>query len=131
MRMIRVKLTSILVNDQNRARAFYTEKLGFKIKHDIPMGGANWLTLTASDDTDGVELLLEPNTGVSEAKAMTEALHAKGIPQTQLYTADIATEYEALKAKGVVFKAAPAQMGPTLYADFDDTCGNTIRLVQG
>ena len=129
--MIRVKLTSILVNDQNRARAFYAERLGFKIKHDIPCGAAFWLTLTAPDDPDGVELLLEPNSGVAEAKAMAEALYARGIPQTQLYTADIAAEYEALKAKGVVFKAAPAQMGPTLYVDFDDTCGNWIRLLQG
>jgi catechol 2,3-dioxygenase-like lactoylglutathione lyase family enzyme len=129
--MIRVKLTSILVNDQKRARAFYTEKLGFKIKHDIPMGGANWLTLTAPDDLNGVELLLEPNSGVAEAKTMTEMLYAKNIPQTQLYTADIAAEYEALKAKGVTFKASPAPMGPTVFADFDDTCGNWIRLVQG
>ena len=104
--MLRVKLTSILVNDQNRARAFYTEKLGFKIKHNVDMGGAFWLTLTAPDD---------PN----------------GMPQHQLYTADIIAECEALQARGVVFKAEPAEMGPTLYADFDDTCGNYIRLVQG
>lgn len=129
--MIRVKLTSILVDDQNRARAFYTEKLGFKIKHDIDLGGGFWLTLTAPDDPNGVELLLEPNTGVAEAKAMTEALYARGIPQTQLYVADLAAEYEALKAKGVIFKGPPAAMGPTLFADFDDTCGNTIRLLQG
>ena len=129
--MIRVKLKSILVNDQNRARAFYTEKLGFKIKHDIPMGAANWLTLTAPDDPGGVELLLEPNFGIAEAKAMTEALYAKGMPQTQLYTSDIQSEYESLKAKGVAFKAPPVPMGPTVFADFDDTCGNFIRLVQG
>ena len=130
--MIRVKLMSILVNDQNRARAFYTEKLGFKIKHDLPCGpDVFWLTLTAPDDAGGVELLLEPNNGVPEAKAMTEALYARGIPQTNLYTPDIAAEYEVLKARGVVFKAPPAEMGPTLYADFDDTSGNWIRLVQG
>jgi catechol 2,3-dioxygenase-like lactoylglutathione lyase family enzyme len=129
--MIRVKLTSVLVNDQNRARAFYTEKLGFKIKHDLPCGDTFWLTLTAPDDANGVELLLEPNSGVAEAKAMTEALYARGMPQTQIYATDIAAEYEALKSKGVAFKAAPAQMGPTLYADFDDTCGNWIRLLQG
>src|SRR5215813_9804684 len=118
--MIRVKLTSILVNDQNRARAFYTEKLGFKIKHDLPCGpDVFWLTLTAPDDPDGVELLLEPDSGVAEAKTLSEVLYARDIPKTQLYTADIAAEYEALKAKGVVFKAPPAEMGPTLYADFD------------
>lgn len=128
--MIRVKLTSILVNDQARARAFYAEKLGFEIKHDLPCGDVFFLTLTAPDDLNGIELLLEPNTGVPEAKAMTEALYARDIPQAQLYTADIAAEYAALKAKGVAFKAPPAQMGTTLYADFDDTCGNWIRLVQ-
>lgn len=129
--MIRVKLTSILVNDQNRARAFYTAKLGFKIKHDICCGGDFWLTLTAPDDADGVELLLEPAHGLAEAVAMTKAMYAGGMPQRQLYTADITAEYEALKVRGVVFKAPPAQMGPTLYADFDDTCGNWVRLLQG
>ena len=129
--MIRVKLTSVLVNDQNRARTFYTEMLGFKIKHDIPCEGANWLTLTAPDDPSGVELLLEPNSGFPEAAALTQAMYARSVPQTQLYAADIAAEYEKLKAKGVVFKAPPAPMGPTLYADFDDTCGNFIRLLQG
>ncbi|MFZ2029998.1 MAG: VOC family protein [Vitreimonas sp.] len=128
--MIRVKLTSILVNDQARARAFYTEKLGFKIKHDVDMGGAFWLTLTAPDDPKGVELLLEPR-GLPEAATMAEKLYAIGMPQAQLYTDDIIAEHERLDAKGVVFKAEPAEMGPTLYADFDDTCGNWIRLVQG
>ena len=129
--MIRVKLKSILVNDQDKARAFYTEKLGFKIKHDIPIGAGAWLTLTAPDDPDGVELLLEPVHGLAEAVAMTQALYAKSIPQTQVYTADLSVEYETLKARGVVFKAPPASLGPTLFADFDDTCGNYIRLVQG
>src|SRR5262245_9311633 len=115
--MIRVKLMSILVNDQNRARAFYTEKLGFKIKHDIPMGGAAWLTLTAPHDPDGVELLLEPVHGLAEAVAMTEKVRAMGMPLAQLYTADLNAEYEALKARGVAFKDAPKTMGPTFYAD--------------
>ena len=128
--MIRVRLTSILVNDQRRARAFYTEKLGFKIKHDIPCGGDFWLTLTAPDDPDGVELFLEPVHGLAEAVTMTQKMYATDMPQHQLYTADITAEYEALKAKGVAFKAPPAEMGPTLYADFDDTCGNWIRLLQ-
>jgi catechol 2,3-dioxygenase-like lactoylglutathione lyase family enzyme len=129
--MIRVKLTSILVNDQNKARAFYTEKLGFRIKHDIPMGGAYWLTLTASDDPNGVELLLEPVQGLSEAVTMTEKCYAIGMPRAQLYTSDLNAEFAALAAKGVVFRDKPKPMGPTYYADFDDTCGNYIRLVQG
>ncbi len=129
--MIRVKLTSILVNDQAKARAFYTEKLGFRIKHDLPCGDVFFLTLTAPDDPNGVELLLEPVQGLAEAVAMTQKMYETGMPATQLYTADIAAEYETLTARGVVFKAPPAEMGPTMYADFDDTCGNYIRLLEG
>jgi catechol 2,3-dioxygenase-like lactoylglutathione lyase family enzyme len=128
--MIRVKLTSIMVDDQNKARRFYTEVLGFAIKHDIPVGEAAWLTLTAPDDPNGVELLLEP-TGHPASGPFQKALYADAMPLTQLYTDDIAQEYERLKARGVVFKNAPQAMGPTFYADFDDTCGNFIRLVQG
>jgi catechol 2,3-dioxygenase-like lactoylglutathione lyase family enzyme len=128
--MIRVKLTSIMVDDQDRARAFYTEKLGFRIKHDIPMGGASWLTLVARDDPDGVELLLEP-TGHPAAKPFQQALRADGVPLTQLYTEDLRAEHARLTAAGVSFRGEPKAMGPTLYADFDDTCGNFIRLVQG
>jgi catechol 2,3-dioxygenase-like lactoylglutathione lyase family enzyme len=128
--MIRVKLISILVNDQARARRFYTDILGFRIKHDIPIGEAAWLTLVAPDDPDGVELLLEP-TGHPAAVALQQALHKDAIPLTQLYTEDIANEFERLRAKGVAFRDKPKAMGPTKFADFDDTCGNLIRLVEG
>jgi catechol 2,3-dioxygenase-like lactoylglutathione lyase family enzyme len=128
--MIRVKLMSIMVNDQNRARRFYTDVLGFRIKHDIPIGAAAWLTLVAPDDAGGVELLLEP-TGHPAAVALQQALHKDGIPLAQLYTADIAAEFARLRAKGVAFQAEPKPIGPTKFADFDDTCGNLIRLVEG
>ena len=128
--MIRVKLMSILVGDQDRARRFYTDVLGFRIKHDIPMGGAAWLTLVAPDDAGGVELLLEP-TGHPAAVALQQALYKDGIPLAQLYTDDIAAEFARLRAKGVAFKDEPKAMGPTRFADFDDTCGNFIRLVEG
>jgi catechol 2,3-dioxygenase-like lactoylglutathione lyase family enzyme len=128
--MIRVKLMSIMVSDQNRARRFYTDVLGFRIKHDIPLGAAAWLTLVAPDDAGGVELLLEP-TGHPAAVALQQALHKDGIPLAQLYTADIAAEFERLRAKGVAFRDEPKPMGPTKFADFDDTCGNLIRLVEG
>jgi hypothetical protein len=104
--------------------------LAFVIKHDVPLGGAAWLTLVAGDDRDGVELLLEP-TGHPAAVTFQQALYDDGIPLTQLYTEDLHTEYARLKARGVVFKSAPQKMGPTLFADFDDTCGNLIRLVEG
>lgn len=128
--MIRVKLTSIMINDQDRARRFYTEMLGFRIKHDIPLGGASWLTLTAPDDADGVEILLEP-TGHPASVPFQQALYKDGIPLTQLYTENLAAEVERLKAKGVAFKGEIKEMGPTKFADFDDTCGNFIRLVEG
>jgi catechol 2,3-dioxygenase-like lactoylglutathione lyase family enzyme len=128
--MIRVKLTSIMVNDQGRARGFYTDVLGFRIKHDIPCGAAAWLTLVAPDDAGGVELLLEP-AGHPAAAALQQALYKDGIPLTHLYTEDIAAEFQRLKAKGVAFRDEPKPMGPTKFADFDDTCGNFIRLVEG
>ncbi|HET9903166.1 MAG TPA: VOC family protein [Xanthobacteraceae bacterium] len=128
--MIRVKLTSILVNDQERARRFYTDVLGFRIKHDIPLGHAAWLTLIAPDEAKGVELLLEP-AGHPAAAALQRALYEDGIPLAQLYTEDISAEFERLRAKGVAFRDEPKAMGPTKFADFDDTCGNFIRLVEG
>ena len=128
--MIRVKLMSILVNDQNRARRFYTDVLGFSLKHDIPVGEAAWLTVVAPDDVGGVEILLEP-TGHPAAVALQQALYKDGIPLAQLYTDDIAAEFDRLRANGVAFRDEPKTMGPTKYADFDDTCGNLIRLVEG
>ncbi|HEX5776908.1 MAG TPA: VOC family protein [Caulobacteraceae bacterium] len=128
--MIRVKLTSIIVNDQDRARRFYTEILGFVIKHDIPMGAASWLTVTPPDAPDGVELLLEP-AGHPASAAFQQALYRDGVPLTQLYTDDLRQEHRRLKALGVAFRGEPKQMGPTLLVDFDDTCGNLIRLVEG
>jgi catechol 2,3-dioxygenase-like lactoylglutathione lyase family enzyme len=128
--MISVKLTSIMVDDQDRARRFYVDKLGFVIKHDIAMGGANWLTLTAPDAPDGVELLLEP-TGHPASVTFQAALYRDGIPLTQLYTADLQVEYARLTALGVAFRSEPKAMGPARFVDFDDTCGNLIRLVEG
>ena len=128
--MIRVKLMSILVNDQHRARRFYSDVLGFRIKHDIPIGEAAWLTLVAPGDADGVELLLEP-AGHPAAVALQQALYSDGIPLAQLYTEDLAADFERLKARGVEFRDEPKAMGPTKFADFDDTCGNLIRLVEG
>lgn len=128
--MIKVKLTSIMVDDQDRARRFYTEVLGFAIKHDIPMGGASWLTVVAPDAPDGVELLLEP-TGHPAAGTFQQALYRDGVPLTQLYAQDLRAEHRRLAALGVTFRGEPKQMGPTLFVDFDDTCGNLIRLVEG
>jgi catechol 2,3-dioxygenase-like lactoylglutathione lyase family enzyme len=119
-----------MVNDQARARVFYTDTLGFAIKHDVSVGEASWLTLVAPDDADGVEILLEP-TGHPASVVFQQALYGDAIPLTQLYTEDVGAEYERLKAKGVQFRSEPQSMGPTTFVDFDDTCGNIIRLVEG
>lgn len=129
--MIRIKLTSVMVDDQAKAHDFYTRVLGFALKHDIPMGGPRWLTVTTADDPDGVELLLEPTGGLAEAPGWQKALHDAGIPATAFGVDDIDAEYARLKGLGVVFRGEPITpaSGPRIVA-FDDTCGNFIQLFQ-
>jgi catechol 2,3-dioxygenase-like lactoylglutathione lyase family enzyme len=127
---MKIKLTSVMVDDQDKALAFYTDVLGFVEKHNIPMGGAKWLTVVSPDAPDGVELLLEP-TGYPFAKAFQKALFDAGIPLTAFAVDDVQREYERLQVLGVAFRAPPAQMGPTVVAQFDDTCGNYIQIYQG
>lgn len=124
-----LRITSIPVDDQARAFDFYTGTLGFTVVHDIPMGEARWLTVRAPGGPDGMELLLEP-LGFAPARTYQAALREAGIPCTMLGTDDLQTDHARLKAAGVVFRDAPKQMGPTWLADFDDTCGNWIRLFQ-
>lgn len=127
---LKVKLCSLLVDDQAKALEFYESKLGFIVKHDIPMGEARWLTM-ASPDSDYVELVLEPNFHLEEAKTYTKALREKGIPATAFVVDDISKEYAELKDKGVAFKSEPKDIGDgTKIAVFDDTCGNWIQIVQ-
>lgn len=127
--MIRVRLTSIMVNDQNRARKFYTETLGFLIKRDIPMGLANWLTIVSPAEPEGTEIVLEP-TLHSASRLYQEALYSEGTPLTALAVDNIDEEYSRLTKLGVIFQGAPKQMGPTTVAIFDDTCGNYVQLFQ-
>jgi len=127
--MIRIRLTSIMVNDQNKARKFYTEKLGFIIKRDIPMGLANWLTIVSPIEPDGTEIVLEP-TLHSASRLYQEALYGEGTPLTALAVDNIEEEYARLTERGVVFQGEPKQMGPTTVAIFDDTCGNYVQLFQ-
>jgi catechol 2,3-dioxygenase-like lactoylglutathione lyase family enzyme len=128
---MRVRLESIIVDDQAKALKFYTEKLGFVVKTDIPAGGARWITVVPPDEPDGPELLLEP-IGMDFAKTFQQTLYEKGIPLTMLASDSVQQEYEALKAKGVAFKMPPQQSpggGPTM-AIFDDTCGNYIVMYE-
>lgn len=126
---MRIDVTSLLVEDQAKALAFYTEKLGFLKKRDIPLGDARWLTVVSPDRPDGVELLLEP-TRFEPAQTFQKALYEAGIPLTAFSVEDVQRDYERLMELGVTFSVPPTQMGPVRLAVLDDTCGNRIQLVQ-
>jgi predicted enzyme related to lactoylglutathione lyase len=119
-----------MVDDQEKALKFYTEKLGFTLKNDMPMGdGARWLTVTSPEGIEGVELLLEP-LGFEAARVYQKAVHDAGMPLTVFFTADLDAEYARLKERGVVFVVEPTRMPWGAHSLFDDTCGNLINLVQ-
>ena len=126
---MKINLTSILVDDQAKAHAFYTDILGFVTRHDIDLGAFRWLTVVSPEGHGDVELLLEPDHHPA-AKPFKQALYADGIPCTQFMSTDIRAEHARLVQKGVVFKQAPTPQGPVIVAVFDDTCGNFIQLVQ-
>jgi catechol 2,3-dioxygenase-like lactoylglutathione lyase family enzyme len=122
-----INLTSVLVDDQQKALAFYTDVLGFLPKADIPMGEHRWLTVVSAEDPDGVELVLEPDEHPA-AKLFKQALVADGIPFTSFGVADVQASFEALTARGVTFVQPPTAMGPVTTVVLDDTCGNLIQL---
>lgn len=124
---MKIVLTSVLVDDQERALRFYTEVLGFVKKTDVPMGESRWLTVVSPEDPDGVELLLEPDSHPA-AGPFKAALVADGIPFTSFAVADVDAEFERLRAAGVTFTQEPVSMGPVTIAVFDDTCGNLIQI---
>jgi catechol 2,3-dioxygenase-like lactoylglutathione lyase family enzyme len=124
---MKINLTSVLVDDQKKALAFYTNVLGFQEKTNVSMGEHSWLTVVSPDDPDGVELVLEPDAHPA-AKPFKDALVADGIPYTSFAVIDVQAEYERLSAEGVVFTQAPLTMGPVTTAVFDDTCGNLIQI---
>lgn len=126
---MRILLCSVLVDDQAKALAFYTEKLGFVKKQDIDMGEARWLTVISAEDNSGVELLLEP-TGHPASKVFQKALFDDGIPLTALAVTDVQAEYERLLALDVEFTMEPTNVGPTTVAVLNDTCGNLIQMYQ-
>ena len=126
---MRIKLTSIMVDDQEKGLRFYTEVLGFRKKHDIPVGEYRWITVTSPEGPDDVELALEPNANPA-GRAFQEAMFAHGIPIAAFEVADIAGEFARLTAQGVAFTRPPAQAGPVTLAVLADTCGNLIQLYQ-
>lgn len=127
---MRINITSIYVEDQDQARAFYVDILGFQVRHDVPVdGSARWLTLVSPDQPEGPELLLEPM-GHPAARAFTEALYTDRIPFTQFEVADVHAEYARLHELGVRFLIEPTEAGPVTVAVLDDTCGHYIQLIQ-
>jgi len=126
---MKIKVTSLLVKDQDKALEFYTKVLGFVKKTEIPLGEHKWLTVVSAEERDGVELLLEPMAFVP-AQVFQKALFDAGIPLTAFNVDDIQKEYERLEKLGVKFSMKPTKMGPATIAVFDDTCGNNIQIVQ-
>ena len=126
---MRIVLTSVYVDDQQKALDFYTEKLGFVKKRDIPMGEARWLTVVGPDDRDGVELLLEPEDHPA-AGPFKEALAEDGIPFASFAVDDVLAEFERLTGLGVRFTQEPTEIGHVTMAVLDDTCGNLIQIAE-
>ncbi|MBD2868871.1 VOC family protein [Paenibacillus arenilitoris] len=126
---MKIMVTSLFVQDQDKALPFYTETLGFVKKHDVPVGKFRWIALVSPDEQDGTELLLEPNDHPA-AREYQKKIFADGIPATMFGVADIHQEYERLSENGVKFTIEPTKMGELTIAVFDDTCGNFIQIVQ-
>jgi len=125
---MRINLTSLFVDDQRAALAFYTDILGFIKRRDIPLGSDSWLTVVSPESPDGPELLLEPSSHPA-VKPYRDALMADGIPLAQFAVDDAEGVYARLTDKGVVFTQPPTDMGAAIVAVFDDTCGNLIQIV--
>ena len=129
---MKVKIIGIPVQDQQKALEFYTQKLGFLKKVDVPLGAdSRWLTVVSNEEQDGPEVLLEPSPNHFEpAKTYQKALFDAGIPYTQFNVDNLQQEYERLVNFGVEFSVKPTEMGTVKIAVFNDTCGNNIQLVE-
>lgn len=126
---MKIIVTSIFVDDQEKALEFYSEILGFVKKHDVPAGEFRWITLVSPDDLEGTELVLEPNNHPA-AKEYQKKLYDDGIPATMFGIEDVHQEYERLLKQGVRFTMEPRNVGEVTIAIFDDTCGNLIQIAQ-
>jgi catechol 2,3-dioxygenase-like lactoylglutathione lyase family enzyme len=126
---MRIKLTSIMVDDQAKAVRFYTELLGFRIQQDFPVGEYRWITVVSPEGPDDIAVALEPNANPA-AQAFQKAMFEQGIPIAAFESSDIEAEVARLKKSSVVFTKEPARMGPVTVAVFVDTCGNLIQIYQ-
>ena len=126
---MKIIVTSIFVQNQDKALEFYSETLGFVKKHDVPAGEFRWITLVSPDNQDGTELVLEPNDNQA-AKDYQKRLFEQGIPVTMFGVEDVRKEYDRLLKHGVKFTMEPTKMGDVTIAVFDDTCGNLIQIIQ-
>ena len=126
---MRIKLTSVLVDDQTKALRFYTEVLGFVKKADFSNGPFRWLTVASAEDPDGTELQLALNDNPA-AKAYQQAIFQQGQPAVMFSTDDVKGDYERMKARGATFTMPPTDVTGSTIARVNDTCGNLIQLTQ-
>ncbi|MFD8826524.1 VOC family protein [Streptomyces sp. NPDC059605] len=125
---MRIHLSSVFVDDQDKALSFYTDVLGFVKKNEVPLGRDRWLTVVSPEAPDGTELLLEPD-GHPAVKPYKTALVTDGIPAASFAVDDVRAEFDRLRGLGVRFTQEPLKMGPVTTAVLDDTCGNLIQIV--
>jgi predicted enzyme related to lactoylglutathione lyase len=128
-KIMKIIVTSLFVQNQDKALEFYTEKAGFEKKHDVPVGEFRWIALVSPGNQFGPQLLLEPNNHPA-AKEYQKKIYAEGIPATMFGVEDIHKEYIRLSENGVKFTMEPTAMGENTIAIFDDTCGNLIQIIQ-
>ena len=126
---MRIHLASVMVDDQQKALRFYTETLGFQLKHNISLGEHAWITVVSEEAPEGTELVLEPDEHPA-ARPFKRALVEDGIPWTAFAVDDVEAEHERLVAKGVRFVQPPTDLGTVITAVFDDTCGNLIQIAE-
>jgi predicted enzyme related to lactoylglutathione lyase len=126
---MKIKWTTVYVNDQEKALRFYTDLLGFQKKADVSRGQYRWLTVASAEDPDGVELLLESNTNPA-GKAYQEALYGQRMPTAQFLVNDVEAEHTRLAAQGVRFTMPVTKVTGSIIAVLEDTCGNLIQLTQ-
>ena len=126
---MKISLHSVMVDDQDKAKRFYTEVLGFQPRRDFPVGEYRWITVVSPDQPEGPELVLEPNANPA-AKTFQEAMFRQGVPLSAFEVKDLAADVARLKKAGVQFTVEPVSAGEVRLAIFSDTCGNLIQIYE-